>query len=92
MEERDAMRVVQGMNVSDVLALPVVIDLETGNRALGLGRSTGYDLARRGLYPCKVLRIGRTYRVVTADLCRVAGRSREGEEGSRAGRRDGERR
>jgi hypothetical protein len=34
----------------------------------GLGRSAGYELAARGAFPCKVLRVGRKYRVVTADL------------------------
>lgn len=51
--------------------LPPAINLATANRILLLSRSKGYELARRGLYPCKVLRIGRSYRVITADLRRV---------------------
>ena len=66
-------RGVRGMSRDELLALPAAIDLETGNRALGLGRSKGYELARRGLYPCKVLRLGNAYRVVTADLLEVLG-------------------
>jgi hypothetical protein len=46
----------------------VTVDLETGNRAFGLGRSLGYKLAREGRYPCMVIKAGNTYRVVTADL------------------------
>lgn len=42
-----------GMSREDLLALPVAIDLETSNRALGLGRSKGYELAKRGVYPCR---------------------------------------
>ncbi|MFD0169145.1 hypothetical protein ACFVJH_34145 [Streptomyces decoyicus] len=40
-------------------------------RALGYSRAKGYDLARRGEFPCRVLRIGRSTRVVTASLLRV---------------------
>ncbi|MEU6001623.1 hypothetical protein ABZ837_27870 [Streptomyces sp. NPDC047197] len=63
----------QGMSREELLALPVSVDLETGNRALGLGRSKGYELAKRGQYPCKVLRLGSAYRVVTADLLNLLG-------------------
>ncbi|RBM10986.1 integrase [Streptomyces sp. PT12] len=61
------------MSEGELLALPPAIDLETANRALALSRSTGYDLARRSEYPCRVLRLGRSYRVVTADLRRLLG-------------------
>ncbi|WP_405898302.1 hypothetical protein OG242_12890 [Streptomyces sp. NBC_00727] len=63
----------KGMSREDLLALPVAVDLETSNRALGLGRSKGYELAKRGAYPCKVLRLGNAYRVVTADLLNLLG-------------------
>ncbi|MFE1175010.1 hypothetical protein [Streptomyces sp. NPDC058773] len=63
----------EGMSREDLLALPVAVDLETSNRALGLGRSKGYELAKRGVYPCKVLRLGNAYRVVTADLLDLLG-------------------
>lgn len=51
------------------------VDLETGNRAFGIGRSLGYKLAREGRYPCRVIQAGTAYRVVTADLRRVLGNS-----------------
>ncbi|KOU46908.1 hypothetical protein [Streptomyces sp. WM6378] len=63
----------KGMSREELLALPAAVDLETGNRALRLGRSKGYELAKRGLYPCKVLRLGNAYRVVTADLLDLLG-------------------
>ncbi|MFD0053625.1 hypothetical protein ACFVHR_07825 [Streptomyces sp. NPDC127168] len=63
----------KGMSREELLALPVAVDLDTGNRALGLGRSKGYELAKRGQYPCKVLRLGNAYRVVTADLLTLLG-------------------
>ncbi|WP_302170506.1 hypothetical protein [Streptomyces sp. TBY4] len=61
------------MSRDQLLALPVSVDLETGNRALGIGRSKGYELAKRNQYPCKVLRVGNGYRVVTADLLNLLG-------------------
>ncbi|MFJ9680992.1 hypothetical protein ACIRP2_23495 [Streptomyces sp. NPDC101194] len=63
----------KGMSREELLTLPVAIDLDTSNRALGLGRSKGYELAKRGEYPCKVLRLGNAYRVVTADLLDLLG-------------------
>jgi predicted DNA-binding transcriptional regulator AlpA len=47
-----------GMTVAEVLTMPVTVDIGTAARALGLGRSTGYELARRGEFPCRVLRVG----------------------------------
>lgn len=58
----------RGLTREELLALPAAVDLETANRALSLSRTTGYYLARRGRYPCTVLRLGNAYRVVTADL------------------------
>ncbi|MGI5456074.1 hypothetical protein ACQEWB_23420 [Streptomyces sp. CA-249302] len=63
----------KGMSREELLALPVSVDLDTSNRALGLGRSKGYELAKRGEYPCKVLRLGNAYRVVTANLLELLG-------------------
>ncbi len=52
----------QGMTQEELLSLPAAISLETANRALAIGRSTGYALAKRGQYPCRVLRLGNAYR------------------------------
>ena len=38
---------------------------------LGIGRGLAYELARQGAFPVKLLRIGRLYRVVRADLDRA---------------------
>ena len=62
-----------GMSRAELLALPVTVDIGTAARALGLGRSTGYELARRGEFPCRILRVGSSYRVPTAELLRVLG-------------------
>jgi hypothetical protein len=44
------------------------VDLTTAARAPGLGRTKAYDLARRQQFPCRVIRVGDTYRVPTAGL------------------------
>lgn len=61
------------MSCAELLALPPAVTLETANRALGISRSTGYSLAKRDAYPCRVLRLGNAYRVVTADLHALLG-------------------
>ncbi|MBZ6136601.1 hypothetical protein [Streptomyces olivaceus] len=73
MRENEEAGRTKGMSREELLELPAAVDLETGNRALGLGRSKGYELAKRGQYPCKVLRLGNAYRVVTADLLALLG-------------------
>ncbi|MFF4980830.1 hypothetical protein ACFY3O_12325 [Streptomyces sp. NPDC001046] len=74
-------REVRGLTSDELLALPAVIDLDTANRALMIGRSTGYGLAKQGAYPVKVLRLGNAYRVVTADLLRLLGLERQQSDG-----------
>jgi predicted DNA-binding transcriptional regulator AlpA len=63
----------KGMSRAELLALPVAVDLPTAARALGLGRSTAYELARRHEFPCRVLQVGSSYRVPTAELLGVLG-------------------
>lgn len=55
----------------ELLALPASIDIVTAGRAFGIGRTTAYTLARSGEFPCRVIRAGRAYRAITADLLRV---------------------
>lgn len=63
----------KGLTITEVMALPATVDLETGNRALGIGRTLGYSLAQRDAYPCRVVKVGTAYRVATADLRHVLG-------------------
>ncbi|GAB3494021.1 DNA-binding protein [Amycolatopsis cihanbeyliensis] len=56
-----------------------MVDLLTAGRALGLGRTLAYELAKKDEFPCRVLRLGNSYRVVTADLLRVLGVEGEGD-------------
>jgi hypothetical protein len=59
------------MTREELLALPATVDIVTGARAFGIGRTTAYELARADEFPCKILRFGTTYRVITADMLRV---------------------
>ena len=52
-----------GMTEAELLALPVSVDLATAGRALGIGRTKAFELARACEFPCKVLPVGRKYRV-----------------------------
>ena len=72
------------MTGEELLGLPAVIDLDTANRALLIGRSTGYGLAKQGQYPVKVLKLGNAYRVVTADLLKLLGLERRPLDASQA--------
>ncbi|WP_236574612.1 hypothetical protein [Nocardiopsis sp. FR26] len=38
-----------------------------------MGRTTAYKLAGSGEFPCRLLRYGGTYRVVTAELLELLG-------------------
>ena len=49
------------------------VDLMTAAAALGLGRTRAYELARCGQFPCRVIRIGDTYRIPTPGLLELLG-------------------
>ena len=55
------------------LRITATVDLMTAARALGLGRTKAYELARREVFPCRVIRIGDTYRIPTAGLLELLG-------------------
>lgn len=51
--------------------------IEEACARLGIGRSLGYQLAREGRFPVRILRIGRLYRVPRAELARLLGETGE---------------
>jgi len=53
------------------------VDLMTAACALGLGRTKAYELAKQDEFPCRVIRIGDSYRVPTAGLLELLGVSAE---------------
>lgn len=55
------------------LRTTATVDLMTAAAALRLGRTKAYQLARRDEFPCRVIRIGDTYRVPTPGLLELLG-------------------
>jgi hypothetical protein len=68
-----ATTIASGMILADVMTLPAVTDLISAGKALGIGRTRSYQLARAGSFPCRVERAGRIYLVPTASLLAVLG-------------------
>ncbi|MFI0411208.1 DNA-binding protein [Actinomadura sp. 3N508] len=62
-----------GLTPAEIRTLPAVVDLVTAGRALGVGRTKCYELARAGRFPCPVLRVGRSYLVPTTGLLTLLG-------------------
>ncbi len=63
------------MNEEQLRELPVVVDLMTVAAALGIGRTTAYEMVRTNRWPTPVLRLGNRIRVPTAalrDLARLS--------------------
>lgn len=54
------------------------VDLMTAARALGVGRTKAYELARRNEFPCRVIRIDDAYRIPTPGLLELLGVNPEG--------------
>jgi hypothetical protein len=61
------------MQKDELLALPVSVDLTTAGRAFGLGRTRSYELARAGEFPCRVIPVGRKFRVPRSALLEALG-------------------
>jgi hypothetical protein len=61
--------------VQAVQALGVTCDVETAGAILGIGRTKAYELAKRGEFPTKIIRVGRRYVVPTPALLNLLGAS-----------------
>ena len=59
---------VEPMTQAELRALPPLVDLMTAARALGMGRTTAYELARTGQWPTPILRVGGRFKVPTAPM------------------------
>ncbi|MGY5069385.1 helix-turn-helix domain-containing protein [Streptomyces griseus] len=53
--------------------MPAAVDLPTAARALNLGRTSAYAMARQGDFPVPLLRLGVQYRARRADLLALLG-------------------
>jgi hypothetical protein len=63
-----------GLSEEEALAVPVTFDVwPTLGRALGIGRTTTYQLARTNQLPIPVLRVGRQLRARRRDLLAFLG-------------------
>lgn len=61
------------MTRAQLLALPATVDLVTAGRAVGIGKTKAHEMARAGTFPVRVLRLGKAYRVPTAELLALLG-------------------
>ena len=52
----------------ELFGLPVVVDLRTAGRAVGISIGTAYKLVHANAFPCPVMRLGHRYKVPTAAL------------------------
>lgn len=68
----------EGMTVEELLALPAVVNLETAGKAWRLSHSTAAELARSEEFPCRVLQIGKRYKVRKVDLLQSLGLNMDG--------------
>lgn len=69
-----------GPTIDDIRTWPATVDVATASRAIGISRSYGYELAKRGEFPVRSLTVGGKTRVLTADLMRVLGISPDARE------------
>jgi hypothetical protein len=65
--------VTRSLTLTEIAGLPAVTDLVTAGRALGIGRTKAYELARAGQFPCPVIRAGSSWLVPTAGLLAALG-------------------
>ena len=66
------------MTLDEYLQLPVLVPFVDAARALGLSRSTAYELLAQGEFPVQVVAVGSRRRVRLVDLVEVVGIARPG--------------
>jgi predicted DNA-binding transcriptional regulator AlpA len=71
--QRAGRSVSRALSAAEVLALPAAVDLATAARALDLGRTSAYSMAKRGEFPVPLLRLGSQYRARRTDLLELLG-------------------
>ena len=76
----------QPLTFEQLRSLPTTVDLMTAARALRIGRTKAYELARAGRFPCRVVRVGAGYLVPTAGLLDVLGVTPDGRSATEASR------
>ena len=54
--------------LEEIRAWPATVNVPRACTAFGISKSHGYELARSGEFPARVIRVGGNYRVVTASI------------------------
>ena len=72
-QARRSVLALESLALPEAGGLPAVLDVPSAGRLLGIGRTVAYRLAAAGEFPCRVLRVGRQWKVPTADLLAVLG-------------------
>ncbi|MFR9803150.1 DNA-binding protein [Pseudonocardia sp. RS010] len=54
--------------LDEIRSWPATVDIPQGSRPFGISRSFGYELAARGEFPARVIKVGGRLRVVTASI------------------------
>lgn len=67
------MKIKRPMTEEELRKLPVSFDLPTAGRALGIGSTKAYQMARADQFPIPVLPVGREFRCTKAHLFRYLG-------------------
>lgn len=56
------------VSLDEIRRWPPVVDLPTAGRAFGVSRSYSFELAKRGQFPCRTIKVGSRYRVPTSAI------------------------
>jgi predicted DNA-binding transcriptional regulator AlpA len=78
----------RAMTLAEAAELPIVLDLPTAARLLGIGRTAAYQIIGAGTLPVPVLRLGHLIRIPTAPLLHLLGLPVPGDVGDTRPARD----
>lgn len=59
--------------IRDAGSLPPTLSIVEAGEWLGIGRTVAYELARKGAFPVRTIRVGNQHRVITAELLAMLG-------------------
>lgn len=59
---------VGSVSLDEIRSWPPVVDLPTAGRVFGVSRSYSFELAKRGQFPCRTIKVGSRYRVPTSAI------------------------
>ena len=60
----------ESVTLEVIRSWPAAVDLPDAASAYGISRAQAYVAAKRGDFPARVIKVGRRYKVVTADILR----------------------